>query len=54
MLFRVRFSDQGMLPYHDPGSAGAAHQVIRSFGVVLESRPLSAQIHLTSELLRTL
>ena len=28
--------------------------VIRSFGAVLESRPLSARIHLTSELLRTL
>ena len=27
---------------------------IRSFGDELESRPLSAQIHLTSELLRTL
>ena len=27
---------------------------IRSFGGMLESRPLSAQIHLTSELLRTL
>jgi hypothetical protein len=44
----ARFSAYGTLPYHwiqDP---------IRRFGAMLEPRELSAHVHLTSELLRTL
>jgi hypothetical protein len=51
VLFRAGFDAQGTLPYH--GSLPKECS-IRSFGGVLQSRPLSAQIHLTSELLRTL
>ena len=50
MLSRVSFNAYRALPYHVyPKGA-----YIPSFGNVFESRPLSAQIHLTSELLRTL
>ena len=51
MLSRVSFNAYRALPYHNPLPK---ERHIRSFGGVFESRPLSAQIHLTSELLRTL
>ncbi len=50
-LFRVSFYAYRALPYH---VLLPKERHIRSFGGVFESRPLSAQIHLTSELLRTL
>ena len=42
----------GTLPYHP--TIGEPDRLIRSFGTKLEPREFSAQIHLTSELLRTL
>ena len=48
---RPGFTAQGTLPYH---ALVPKDDCIRSFGAEFQSRPLSAQIHLTGELLRTL
>ena len=49
--FQQRFLAVGTLSYHDtPPKRGT----IRGFGGGLQSRPFSAQIHSTGELLRTL
>ena len=60
MLSSLRSTEALTGPLQRPGNAPLpcfptrTRGRIRSFGGVLESRPLSARIHLTSELLRTL